>query len=158
MKAHIGVDDSSPIVHSVHTTAANEHDVTQAHHLLHGAEKRVFADAGYQGVEKRPEHDGRDATWYIAMRPSARRALGDSEDDIETRTIERLKSKLRAHVEHPFRVIKEQFSYRKVRYKGLAKKHEPSVHAVRTIEPVSLSAAISKLICRIAPVVQKQVQ
>ena len=63
MKAHIGVDDSSPIVHSVHTTAANEHDVTQAHHLLHGEEKRVFADAGYQGVEKRPEHEGRDTRW-----------------------------------------------------------------------------------------------
>ena len=121
MKAHIGVDDSSPIVHSVHTTAANEHDVTQAHHLLHGEEKRVFADAGYRGVEKRPEHEGRDTKWYIAMRPGARRALGDSEDDIETRTIERLKSKFRAHVEHPFRVIKEQFGYRKVRYKGLAK-------------------------------------
>ena len=75
MKAHIGVDDSSPIVHSVHTTAANEHDVTQAHHLLHGAEKRVFADAGYQGVEKRPEHEGRGTRWYIAMRPGARRAL-----------------------------------------------------------------------------------
>ena len=55
------------------------------------------------------------------MRPWARRALGDSEDDIETKVAERLKSKLRAHVEHPFRVIKEQFSYRKVRYKGLAK-------------------------------------
>ena len=82
MKAHIGVDDSSPIVHSVHTTAANEHDVTQAHHLLHGEEKRVFADAGYQGVEKRPEHEGRDTRWYIAMRPGTRRALGDSEEDI----------------------------------------------------------------------------
>ena len=121
MKAHIGVDDSSPIVHSVHTTAANEHDVTQAHHLLHGDEKRVFADAGYQGVEKRPEHADRDTRWYIAMRPGTRRALSDSAEDIETKAIERLKSKLRAHVEHPFRVIKEQFSYRKVRYKGLAK-------------------------------------
>ena len=44
-----------------------------------------------------------------------------SEDDIETKRIERLKSTLRAHVEHPFRVIKQQFGYRKVRYKGLAK-------------------------------------
>ena len=121
MKAHIGVDDSSPIVHSVHTTAANGHDVTQAHHLLHGEEKRVFADAGYQGVEKRPEHEGRNTRWYIAMRPGARRALGDSEEDIETKVAERLKSKIRAHVEHPFRVIKQQFGYRKVRYKGLAK-------------------------------------
>ena len=121
MKAHIGVDDSSPIVHSVHTTAANEHDVTQAHHLLHGEEQHVFADAGYQGVDKRPEHKDRVTQWHIAMRPGARRALGDSEDDIETKTLERLKSKFRAHVEHPFRIIKQQFGYRKVRYKGLAK-------------------------------------
>ena len=121
MKAHIGVDDSSPIVHSVHTTAANEHDVTQAHHLLHGEEKRVFADAGYQGVEKRPEHADRDTEWYIAMRPGKRRALGDSDCDAITKQIERMKSRIRAHVEHPFRVIKQQFGYRKVRYKGLAK-------------------------------------
>ena len=52
MKAHIGVDAGCPIVHSVHTTAANEHDVTQAHHLLHGKEKHVFGDAGYQGKGK----------------------------------------------------------------------------------------------------------
>ena len=55
------------------------------------------------------------------MRPRARRALGDSEKDIETKVAERLKSELRAHVEHPFRMIKQQFGYRKVRYKGLAK-------------------------------------
>ena len=47
--------------------------------------------------------------------------MGDSEEDIETKAVERLKSKLRAHVEHPFRVIKQQFGYRKVPYKGLAK-------------------------------------
>ena len=121
MKAHIGVDEGSPIVHSIHTTAANEHDVTQAQHLLHGEEKRVFADAGYQGVDQRPEHADRDTEWYIAMRPGKRRALGDSDCDAITKQIERMKSRIRAHVEHPFRVIKQQFGYRKVRYKGLAK-------------------------------------
>ena len=55
------------------------------------------------------------------MRPGTRRALGYSEEDIETKAVERLKSKLRAHVERPFRVIKQQFGYRKIRYKGLAK-------------------------------------
>ena len=55
------------------------------------------------------------------MRPGARRALGDSEGDIETKRIERLKSTIRAYVEQPFRVIKQQFGYRKVRYQGLAK-------------------------------------
>ena len=121
MKTHIGADDSSPIAHSVHPTAANEHDVTQAHNLLHGEEKRVFADACYQGVEKRPEHKGRDTRWYIAMRLGTRRVLGDTGEDIETRAVERPKSKLRARVERPFRVIKQQFGCRKVRYEGLAK-------------------------------------
>ena len=92
------------------------------------------------------------------MRPGTRRALGDSEEDIETRAVERLKSKLRAHVEHPFRVIKQQFGYRKVRYKGLAKNTNHLSHAVRTVESVPLSAATSKLIWRIAPVVQKRAQ
>ena len=70
--------------------------------MLHGGEKRVFSDAGYQVVEKRPEHEGRNTTWYIAMKPVKRRTLGDSEDNIETRAVERLKSKLRAHIEHPY--------------------------------------------------------
>ena len=55
MKAHIGVDAESGLVHTVTTTAANAHDVTQAHALLHGQEEVVFADSGYQGVEMRQE-------------------------------------------------------------------------------------------------------
>ena len=53
MKAHIGVDAESGLVHSVVGTAANVNDVTQAHALVHGQETDVFADAGYQGVDKR---------------------------------------------------------------------------------------------------------
>ena len=55
MKAHIGVDAVSGLVHTVTTTAANAHDATQAHALLHGQEEVVFADSGYRGVEKRQE-------------------------------------------------------------------------------------------------------
>lgn len=55
MKAHIGVDASSGIVHSVVTTKANVHDVTQAHDLLHGKERVVYADSGCRGIEKREE-------------------------------------------------------------------------------------------------------
>ncbi|MFY4034071.1 IS5 family transposase, partial [Achromobacter insolitus] len=58
MKAHIGVDLHSGLVHTVVGTAANEHDVTQAAALLHGEETLAFGDAGYQGVDKRPEHQG----------------------------------------------------------------------------------------------------
>ena len=120
MKAHIGVDADSGLVHSVIGTAANIHDVTQGHGLLHGKETIVFADAGYQGATKRPEATGVD--WHVAMRPGKRRAL-----DKQTKLgalldeAEKLKASVRAKVEHPFRVIKCQFGFTKVRYKGLLK-------------------------------------
>ena len=119
MKAHIGVDAESGLVHSVIGTAANVHDVTQGHGLLHGQESVVFGDAGYQGADKRPEATG--VEWLVAMRPSKRRALkGTSLGDLLDQ-VEKLKASVRAKVEHPFRVIKRQFGYTKVRYKGLAK-------------------------------------
>ena len=119
MKAHIGVDAESGLVHSVIGTAANVHDVTQGHGLLHGQESVVFGDAGYQGADKRPDATG--VEWLVAMRPSKRRALkGTSLGDLLDQ-VEKLKASVRAKVEHPFRVIKRQFGYTKVRYKGLAK-------------------------------------
>ena len=58
------------LVHAVVGTPANAADVTQVAGLLHGEEALVFGDAGYQGVDKREEHQGRDVQWSIAMRPS----------------------------------------------------------------------------------------
>ena len=75
MKVHIGVDAETGVVHSMSTTSANVHDVTEAHRLLHGGEKRVWGDAGYQGVAKRDENRGLDVEWRVAMRPSRRRQL-----------------------------------------------------------------------------------
>ena len=120
MKAHIGVDADSGLVHTVIGTAANVNDVTQGHALLHGDEEVVFADAGYQGAMKRNEATG--VPWQVAKRPGKRRAL-DKGNPIEalTDTIEKLKASVRAKVEHPFRVIKRQFGFVKVRYRGLAK-------------------------------------
>ena len=71
MKAHIGVDAESGLVHTVVGTAANVNDVTQGHALLHGEEEVVFADAGYQGVTKRAEATG--VNWHVAMRPGKRK-------------------------------------------------------------------------------------
>lgn len=120
MKAHIGVDLHTGLVHSVQGTAANISDVTQVHHLLHGEEQLVLGDAGYQGVDKRKEHQGRDVQWHIAVRPSKivqlKRALAKTQIELE-----HIKASLRAKVEHPFRVIKRQFGHTKVRYRGLAK-------------------------------------
>ena len=66
MKLHIGVDVDTGLVHSVSTTAANVHDVTEAHKLLHGGETVVWSDAGYQGVYKRAENLGREVDWQVA--------------------------------------------------------------------------------------------
>jgi IS5 family transposase len=72
MKAHIGVDAASSLVHTVIGTAGNVADVTQAHALLHGGEIAALGDAGYQGVEKRPENIGKTVTWHVAMKRSKR--------------------------------------------------------------------------------------
>jgi len=120
MKAHIGVDADSGLVHTVVGTSANVNDVTQGHALLHGEEVEVFADAGYQGADKRPEATG--VKWHIAMRPGKRKVLNKATKlGALLDNIEKLKASVRAKVEHPFRVIKRQFGFTKVRYRGLAK-------------------------------------
>ena len=124
MKAHIGVDADSGLVHTVTTTPANAHDITQAAELLHGQEQEVFADSGYRGVHKREEVQAQHphVNWHIAMMPGQRRAMDKSRASNALREqLEKIKASIRAKVEHPFRVIKCQFGHRKVRYRGLAK-------------------------------------
>ena len=89
--------------------------------LLHGQEGEAFGDAGYQGIEKRP--DARPAVdWHIAMRPGKRRALDKNEEaGALIDQAEKQKASVRAKVEHPFRVLKRQFGFMKVRYRGLMK-------------------------------------
>ena len=120
MKAHIGVDAESGLVHTVVGTAANVNDVTQAGALLHGQETSAFGDAGYRGADKRPEAQG--PTWFIAMQPGKRRALDLTKKWARLlEKAEQLKASVRAKVEHPFHVVKNLFRHRKVRYKGMAK-------------------------------------
>jgi IS5 family transposase len=120
MKAHIGVDAESGLVHTVIGSAANVNDVTQAGALLHGQETVAFGDAGYRGVDKRPEAQG--PIWHVAMQPGKRKALDMTAKWARLlEKAEKLKASVRAKVEHPFRVIKQQFGYAKVRYRGLAK-------------------------------------
>ena len=121
MKAHIGVDADSGLVHTVRGTAGNVNDVVEANSLLHGQETDVFADAGYQGAHKRPDAK-EDVQWHVAMRPGLRKLLDKADTmDALTDQVERIKASIRAKVEHPFRVIKRQFGHVKVRYRGLAK-------------------------------------
>ncbi|WP_100212930.1 IS5 family transposase [Xanthomonas phaseoli] len=121
MKAHIGVDEFSGLVHHVHCTAANVADVTVTHALLHGKEDSVFGDSGYTGADKRQELRDCQAVFFIAARPSTMRSIGNTRERSGTQRWEHFKASVRAKVEHPFRVIKRQFGYTKVRYRGLAK-------------------------------------
>lgn len=120
MKAHIGADRDSGLVHTVIGTAATVSDVAIGNALLHDDETDVFADAGYQGADERPE--ATEANWHVAMRPSVRRKwkrtprIGKLLDYVE-----RLKAAVRAKAEHPFHNVKNRFGHKKVRYRGLAK-------------------------------------
>ena len=121
MKAHIGVDAESGLVHAVRGTSGHVSDIAEANSLLHGEESIAFGDAGYQGIEKRPDAKA-DVTWYVAMRTGKRKALNkENEADAMIDKAEKLKAGIRAKVEHPFRVVKRQFGFVKVRYRGLKK-------------------------------------
>ena len=120
MKAHIGVDVASGLVHTMVGTAANEADINQTASLLHGQEKAVFADAGYTGADKRPELEDRDVDWNIAIKRGIIKALPNALRDW-AEAVERALSQVRAWVEHPFHIVKNLFRHRKLRYRGLAK-------------------------------------
>ena len=121
MKAHIGVAEFSGLVHHVHCTAANVADVTVTHTLLHGKEDSVFGDSGYTGADKREELQDCEAAFFIAAKRSVLQAIGNKRERAREQRWEHFKASVRAKVEHPFRVIKRQFGYTKVRYRGLAK-------------------------------------
>jgi transposase, IS5 family len=123
MKAHIGADRDSKLVHTVVVTAANVADITQTAELLHGEEKQVHADAGYLGVEKRPEIVAlqRPIDWQIARKRGAIKTMAEGQEKAAVKAAEKVKASVRAFVEHPFHILKNLFRHRKVRYRGLAK-------------------------------------
>jgi len=123
MKAHIGADRDSKLVHTVVVTAANVADITKTAELLHGQEQQVHADAGYTGVEKRAEIAAleRKIDWQIAGKRSLIKALAEGAEKKARQAVEQAKASVRAFVEHPFHIVKNLFRHRKVRYRGLAK-------------------------------------
>ena len=121
MKVHIGTDAASGLMHTPVGIAGNVADVTQAHALLHGAETVVLADAGYQGVEKRIENQGRTVRWHVAMKRTLREALPGTSLGRLREQLKVVKAIDRAIVEHPFHVIKNLYFHRKTRDRGLAK-------------------------------------
>ncbi len=116
MKAHIGVDSQTKLIHSVVATAANVRDSVILGDLLHGYETRVWGDSAYQGKRQTLADKAPGAKDFTNRRSSAQRPLTDRDDQVN-----RTKSKVRARVEHIFRVMKRQFGFIKVRYKGLGK-------------------------------------
>jgi IS5 family transposase len=120
MKAHVGVDVASGLVHTMTGTAANEADITQTAALLHGEEEAVFGDAGYSGADKRPDLADRDVSWHIAIKRSIIKALPQALRDL-AEPVERALSQVRAVVEHPFHIVKNRFHHEKLRYRGLKK-------------------------------------
>lgn len=116
MKAHVGVDADSGIVHSLETTTAKVHDSQVWDDLLHGQEDSVWADKGYVSAAREAAFSGPGKFWGVMRKAPKGGALHPVDEDIN-----RIIAMVRARVEHPFRVIKRQFGYLKTRYRGLAK-------------------------------------
>jgi IS5 family transposase len=116
MKAHVGVDSRQGIVHSAAATAANTADSKVLPELLHGKERKVWGDAAYQGQGEKIRHKA-----PLAQDMTSRRARYKQVVDQLQRQKNRTKAQVRSKVEHVFRIMKRQFGFDRVRYRGLAK-------------------------------------
>ena len=132
MKCHVGVDAGTGYVHTIEVTPANVHDVTAASKLIREDDEVVYGDSGYLGIQKRPEvandENFSSIDYRINLRPGRFPKVSNNAIDW-TRWIEKRKSSVRCKVEHIFRIIKCQFGYRKVRYRGL-RKNENRLYAM----------------------------
>jgi transposase, IS5 family len=118
LKAHIGVDAKEGHVHSMATSAANVSDVHMLPDLLHGEERKVWGDGGYQGQTKAIRQAAPKAQDMTCKRTKFKNYVDEVAKKKNT-----TKSKVRAKVEHVFRILKRVFGFDKVRYRGIAKNH-----------------------------------
>ena len=116
MKAHVGVDLDSGVVHTLETSTAKVHDSQKFDDLLHGDEHAVLGDKGYVSTEREAKFRKQGKIWGVMRKAPKGGKLHPIDEHIN-----RIIASLRARVEHPFRVLKCQFGYRKTRYRGLAK-------------------------------------
>ena len=125
MKIHSGTDAATGYVHTITGTAANVHDIVQAHALIRADDHSVYGDSGYLGVEKRAEilEDPHlsSVDYRIAQRPSQNRMTKEYKGTNWDRQIEHAKASVRSKVEHPFLIVKRLFHAGKTRYRGLRK-------------------------------------
>jgi transposase, IS5 family len=146
MKAHIGVDSKEGIVHSVCSTAASVSDVHMLPDLLHGGEKKVWGDGGYQGQTAAIHQAAPEAQDMTSRRVKTKAGV----DEVERRK-NRTKARVRAKVEWPFRVLKRIFGLAKVRYRGLKKNHHWLCAAFALINVYQNRKRLMKLNQRLAP-------
>ncbi len=118
LKAHIGVDAKQGHVHSVATSSANVSDVHMLPDLLHGEERKVWGDGGYQGQTEAIKQAA-----PFAQDMTCKRTRFKNYVDEEAKRKNTTKSRVRAKVEHVFRILKRVFGFDKVRYRGIAKNH-----------------------------------
>jgi IS5 family transposase len=118
LKAHIGVDAKEGHVHSMATSAANVSDVHMLPDLLHGEERKVWGDGGYQGQTKAIRQAAPKAQDMTCKRTRFKNYVDEVAKKKNT-----TKSRVRAKVEHVFRILKRVFGFDKVRYRGIAKNH-----------------------------------
>ena len=116
MKAHIGVDADTGLVHSMTASTARVHDSVEMNGLLHGDEKLIGGDKGYASDERKREMRGDGIAYAILDKAKRGKKLSSSQNRRNKKM-----SSLRAKVEHPFQVIKCQWGYRKTRYRGISK-------------------------------------
>jgi transposase, IS5 family len=146
MKAHIGVDSKEGIVHSVCSTAASVSDVHMLPELLHGDEKKVWGDAGYQGQTEVIHEAAPQAQDMTSRRVKTKAGV----DEVEKRR-NRTKARVRAKVEWPFRILKRIFGFTKVRYRGLKKNHEWLCAAFALANLYKNRKRLAKINLRLAP-------
>ena len=118
LKTHIGVDSKEGHVHSVATTAASVADKHMLPDLLHGEERKVWGDGGYQGQTEAIKQAAPRAQDMTCKRTKFKNYV-----DEEAKRKNTTKSSVRAKVEHVFRILKRVFGFDKVRYRGIAKNH-----------------------------------
>lgn len=123
MKVHAGVDEGTGYVHTIAGTAANVHDIEEAPKLFREDDTVGYGDSGYIGLEKRPEVK-EDASlskidYRICKRPSSLKCPSTYAGIQWDRLEEHRKSSIRCKVEHPFLIVKREFGYKKVRYRGI---------------------------------------
>ena len=125
MKVHIGVNAETGYVHTVTATSGNVSDISEASNLIRKDDDVVYGDSGYLGIEKRAEIISNNClnqiNYRIALKPSSLKITNEYPGFNWDKYIEHRKSSIRCKVEHAFLIVKRDFGYRKVVYRGIKK-------------------------------------